>query len=116
MWSDDDRGFLARLERAELGHREFGHREHLRAVWLYLRDRPLGAALDAMRDGLRRLSAAHGNPERYDEALTRAWVELVAEAMARDGAGADFDALLAANPELLEKEAGARRARFQRPL
>jgi hypothetical protein len=115
MWRDEDRGFLARLERAELGHHEFGHREHLRAAWLYLRDRPLEAALDAMRDALRRLSAAHGRPERYDEALTRAWVELVAEAMARDSASANFDALLAAHPELLEKETGARRARLRRP-
>lgn len=113
MWSDDDRGFLERLERAELGHHEFGHREHVRAAWLYLQDRPLEAALDAMRDALRRISAAHGSPERYDEALTRAWVELVAEAMARDGASAGFDALLAANPELLEKETGARRANLR---
>lgn len=115
MWSEEERSFLARLKRAELGHHEFGHREHVRAAWLYLRDRPLEAALDAMRDALRRLSAAHGNPERYDEALTRAWVELVAEAMARDGASSDFDALLATNPELLEKETGARRVNLRRP-
>jgi hypothetical protein len=115
MWSEDERSFLARLERAELGHHEFGHREHVRAAWLYLRDRPLEAALDAMRDALRRLSAAHGNPERYDEALTRAWVELVAEAMARDGAAADFAAFLAANPQLLDRRVGDERARLRRP-
>ncbi|HEX5757803.1 MAG TPA: hypothetical protein VF121_01270 [Thermoanaerobaculia bacterium] len=114
MWSDDDARFVARFEAAALGHHEFGHREHLRVAWLYLQRHALEEALGAVRRGLRRISAAHGDPERYDEALTRAWVELVAEAMAGNGGG-DFSTLLAAHPELLERETGTRRATLRTP-
>ena len=99
--------FLARFEAAAFGAAEYGHRDHVRTVWLYLRRCGREQAEAAVRDGIRRLSAAHGAPGRYHETLTRAWIALVADAAA-DLPGADFEEVLLVRPELLDKGAPLR--------
>lgn len=99
-----DTEFLARFEAAALGADEYAHRDHLRTVWLYLRQRGREGAESAVRDGIRRLSAAHGAPGRYHETLTRAWIALIASAAGESGETGDFAALLRAHPGLLDRE------------
>ena len=54
--------FLARFEAAALGGDEYAHRDHLRTVWLYLRQRGREEAESAVRDGIRRLSPPMARP------------------------------------------------------
>ena len=57
----------------------FKHKDHLVvAVW-YVHNLGREAALDRMRAGLMRFISHHGvNPEKYNEEVTRLWIERVA--------------------------------------
>jgi hypothetical protein len=98
--SDD--AFLARFERAGFAAHEFPHRAHLRMAYLYVRRLGPVAAADRVAAGILHLATAHGHRARYNETLSRAWVQVVALAMQRTGAES-FEALLAAHPALLDK-------------
>jgi hypothetical protein len=54
-------------------------------------------------DGTRRNCEALDVPDRFDEALTRRWIDVVAGALADDAAG-DVEAFLRANPELARSD------------
>ena len=96
-----DREFLAALESCTLPAAQFRHRDHLRAGWAYLESMPFGAALDRMREALRRYAASHGQPERYHETITVAYMSLLqTHRMLRP---ADtWEDFVAANPALFE--------------
>jgi hypothetical protein len=74
-------------------------------------------AVARAREGLRRLAAAAGVPDRYHGTLTTAWARVVAHhAVASRDLG--FDAFVAAHPRLLERDlllAHYRRERLFRP-
>ena len=61
----------------------FKHREHLTvAVW-YLQTMDTKAAVERMRTGLLRFVDHHGVPrEKYNEAVTVYWIDLIAEKLA----------------------------------
>jgi hypothetical protein len=96
-----DEAFLARFEAASLD--SFGHRDHLRVVFAYARRGGVEHAVARAREGLRRFAAAHGEPGRYHETLTTAWARVVGHHALRAGED-DFDAFLAAHPQLLERD------------
>jgi hypothetical protein len=98
--SDD--AFLAALDRCELGAHEFPHRAHLRLAFLCVQRHGAAAAEEHAGNAIRRLATSHGHAAKYNDTLSRAWVRVVAHAMARHS-GAGFDALLAAHPQLLDK-------------
>jgi hypothetical protein len=102
MSSMTDEEFLATFERGGFSAVEFPHRAHLRMAYLYIRQLGPASAADRLTTGIRRLAAAHGHVDRYHETLTRAWVDVVALAMARTRAET-FEELLARHPELLDK-------------
>jgi hypothetical protein len=96
-----DEVFLGRFEAASL--ESFGHRDHLRVAFAYARRGGVEHAVARAREGLRRFTAAHGQPGRYHETLTTAWARVVGH----DAMGAsedDFEAFLAAYPRLLERD------------
>jgi hypothetical protein len=96
-----DDTFLARFEAGSL--QSFDHRDHLRVAFAYARRGGVEHAVDRARRGLRHLTAAHGEPERYHETLTTAWARVIAHhALAHTDRG--FDAFLAAHPRLLDRE------------
>ena len=97
---DDE--FLAGFERADFAAHEFPHRAHLRMAYLYVRRLGATAAADRVAAGILHLAATHGHRAKYNETLSRAWVQVVALAMERTEAES-FDALLAAHPALLDK-------------
>lgn len=100
--SDGD--FVSALEGCRLSNESFHHRDHLRLAWLYLRRHgPAGARL-RIAESIRRFAAHHGSPDRYHETITQAWLLLIAEAASRASGHADFDAVLAAFPDLLDKD------------
>ena len=118
-----DDAFLDRFETGRL--HSFDHRDHLRVAFAYARRGGVEHAVDRARHGLRHLTAAHGEPERYHETLTTAWARVVAH-HARDHAHG-FDDFLAAHPQLLRRDlllehysrqrlfSAAARARFVEP-
>lgn len=100
-----DAEFLAAFRVQAFTAPEWTHRCHVRCAYLLLREQPLERAMDALREGIRLLNRAHGlveTPERgYHETVTRAWLCVIASAMASRGPGEDFEAFIAQHPHLL---------------
>jgi hypothetical protein len=88
------------FESATLDPARFHHREHLYVAWCYLSSLPLEDALARYVRHLRELTSALGVPDKFHATVTWAYVLLLHAAMDR-APGATFDALLEANPALL---------------
>ncbi len=90
-----------------LTHAEWTHVAHLRVAWTHVTRYPLDEAHLRMRAAIVRLNERHGlveSPERgYFETLTYAWLALVAHAH-RSSPLTTSEALLAAHPEVLDRE------------
>jgi hypothetical protein len=97
----DDDAFLAAFEAGALQHHGFGHRDHLRMAWLYIRRYGPDQAVRRAETGLRALAAAHGHPERYSATRTAVWVTLVAHHLA-EAPELGFGEFLERFPRLLD--------------
>lgn len=97
--TDDE--LTAAFEACSLDPSLFGHREHVRLTWIYLRRHAHVEALQRLTTGLRRYVAAVGAAAKYHETITWAWFALVAERVAADPE-LGWDAFAAAHPELFE--------------
>ena len=107
-----DNAFLAAFETQSLPSAEWAHRAHVKVAFLYLREMPLGAALDRVRAGIRAYNAAHAVPESptsgYNETTTVAFVRLVAATMAAYGDAfptPTADAFCEVHPQLMTRNA-----------
>ena len=80
----------------------FGHREHLRLAWRYLRATDTARAKFWMGASIRCVAAAHGTPEKYHETLIVAWTRLVAAHLG-SGDTSDFGEFMADNPRLFDR-------------
>lgn len=76
----------------------FHHRDHLRVTFLYLRQFGEEGTRERLGPAILRYAAARNGAQKYHETITQAWIRLVAAAQADD-----FEAMLAANPQLLDK-------------
>jgi hypothetical protein len=95
---DEDRRVLHEI----LGRGEgFGHREHVELAWRLLAVHGAGRAGDAVAAAIRQVAAAHGQPARFHETITRSWVRCVAVHRERWPA-ATFGEFLDRNPRLLD--------------
>lgn len=76
----------ARFRAALVPHAEWTHRAHLTVGAWHVRHHGADAALAMLRAGIRALNDAHGTPNSttrgYHETITRAYVTLLAEALA----------------------------------
>lgn len=95
-----DTQFLQALESCTLPAADFGHRNHVRAAYLYLSRFSFGAAIDAMCGTLKRYVAHLGRAERYHETVTIAFMTLV-NAHRRESAE-PWEEFIARNPQLLD--------------
>jgi hypothetical protein len=84
---------------------DFHHADHVRLTLVYLARHGRDEALRRMTDGVRRLSAHDGHPEKFHLTMTRAWVDLLEAARVAHRDAADPAALVAACPSLLDKDA-----------
>jgi N-formylglutamate deformylase len=92
------------FEEARVDGATFRHREHLRVAWCYLQVMPLEEALARYVRYLGALVVALGVPDKLHRTMTWAWLALLDDA--RDRAPhLGFDELLAANPQLLARDA-----------
>lgn len=85
----------------------FDHRTHVLLAWHLVRRHPLGEAMCRMRSALRRLSLLAGQPDKYDETLTRAWMVTIADRTV-DAADRPFERFVADNGDLMTREARLR--------
>ena len=112
--STDDRSFLAAFDACSVD--PFGHRQHLRVVWILLGSDRLALAIDRLCSGLRTLVAHMGVPERYHETLTWAYALIVDERRAALPAGHTFADFEGANPELFADGLGVVRRYYSQEL
>jgi len=95
-----DAEFLAALERLELPAKEFGHTAHVRAAYLYLCAGEFAEALARMRRAIRNFARHLGQPERYHETVTVAYLALIQQHIYERGDGGGWEGFARANPEL----------------
>jgi hypothetical protein len=105
----DDAAFARAFERGQVSNDCFRHREHLRLAWAYLDGaQSTDAACARVGAAIRAFAQRAGNAQRYHETLTQFWVRMLAAV--RDtsdwaaGGAAEFDAVIAAHPWLLDKD------------
>jgi hypothetical protein len=97
-----DHELAERFEDGTLPPQAFHHGEHVRVAWWYLARFDRAEADRRLQAGLRALATRAGKPEKFDAALTTAWVDLLADAATTLGPDATFEALAAARPDLLD--------------
>jgi hypothetical protein len=98
-----DDGFLHALETGAIPNHAFRHRDHLRAAWLYVRQRGAADAERAMLETIQHFASLHGHASKFHHTLTVVWVKLVA-AHVTHHVDATFDELLNLDGRLLDKE------------
>src|ERR1700694_4550047 len=116
-----DEQFLAAFEAEKIANQDFHHRDHLRLAWIQIRRLGQERASDTVAGAIRRFAVHHGHADRYQETMTRFWVRVVGMGVTRHprqlpvswgawvGRGTPlpptlaFDALLVAEPHLLDK-------------
>jgi hypothetical protein len=101
-----DAELLAGFEAFTLPASAFGHREHVRVAWLYLRAAPFESAAFRFCTHLRRFAEAHGKPGLYHETITWAYLVLVNERRHASEA-LDFESFARQNSDLFDNESGA---------
>jgi hypothetical protein len=89
-------------EAAGLG-RSITHLEHVRIAWVLVRRHGREEGGRRILAGTLRNCEALGVADRFDEPLTRRWIEAIADAVDED-AGGDVDGFLRAHPELARSD------------
>lgn len=97
-----DEQFLEALETCRLDASEFGHAGHVRAGYLYLRANGFGFALERVRRAVRQFAHHSGQPERYHETVTVAYLALIAQHLCVRGDGGGWVGFARDNPELFQ--------------
>lgn len=97
-----DADFLRALEDCTLPPGEFTHRAHVRAGYLYLQQGDFAAALARVRRAIRNFASHHGQPGRYHETLTVAYLALIQQHLCERGDRGGWPAFAADNPELFQ--------------
>ena len=105
---------LERFARGEVDPGNFPHREHVRMAFEMLRRHDFAESVLHYSRALRAMTARAGKPQAFNQTVTIAFLSLVAERMQESGGAADFDALVRAHPELLDKAALTRWYRPER--
>jgi hypothetical protein len=104
LLTDADLLLREQFETKTLTNAAFRHCEHVRLTWIYLTgDAPDDVATRLCRS-LLELATSHGVGQRFHHTLTVAWVRII-EAARREHPALPFEALAAACPYLLDKDA-----------
>lgn len=83
----------------------FDHRGHLRIAWILLQRHDVDVAVRETCEGIRRLAAHLGAPDKFHWTLTEALVRVMAARGATNRAQG-FDGFLLANPDLMTDARG----------
>lgn len=85
----------------------FGHRQHVHLAWLAVQRYGAAEAADLVCSWIRRIARYENAPQKYNETMTRAWVQTVAH-HAGNAAESTFEGFAECNPELFDKRLLAR--------
>jgi hypothetical protein len=104
----DDQQFIQMFEAGVLPTEQWGHREHVKVAYLYLREFPLELAIERMRTSIQRLNAAQQTPEAldrgYHETMTQAWMHLVHFTLCEYGPADTADEFYDSHPQLWQSK------------
>jgi hypothetical protein len=103
---------VAHFEGPDLDPATFHHADHVRMAWCYLRTLPLAETVGRFAEGLRRVAARAGRPDRYHETVTWAYVLIIHERMSADPE-LDWPDFADGNPDLFEWPGGALAAYYR---
>ena len=81
--NDDD--FVQAFFDCRLAGNEFDHRGHLRVAWLLLQRFPISEAIERTCNGIARIAAHFGAPDKYNRTMSEALVRLIAAARHNSG-------------------------------
>src|SRR5689334_5060013 len=101
MMTDDE--LIQGFEAASLA--AFPHADHVRLTILYLDHYDRAETERRLFTGLQRFAAAKGVPDKFHVTMTIAWLDLVEDARSTFPDARDVVALVAACPELLDRNA-----------
>jgi ribosomal protein S18 acetylase RimI-like enzyme len=83
---------------------QWRHATHIRVAWNYLRRHAYPEALGRIRRGIKAYNAHNNVAETelfgFHETITEAWMRVVADVIARHGAGPDSESFLKENPHV----------------
>ena len=99
-----DLELLERFEDGTLPNECFHHQEHVRVVFLYLRECPVLEALQKFSCALRKFAQSRGKPQLYHETVTWAYVLLIRERMAQAGRKQSWEEFARDNSDLLSRK------------
>jgi hypothetical protein len=94
----------------------FRHADHVELAWRLLAERPFEAAFAELERRLRALAAAAGRPEKYDAAMTRAYLQIIDERRRDPGIEEAWAAFVARNGDLFADGAALVAAMLARVL
>ena len=78
-----------------LAEEEFDHAGHVRAAYLYLQSGDFVESLERMRRAIRNYAGSLGNPDRYHETITVAYVALIQQVLYERGHGSSWSGVRA---------------------
>lgn len=102
--TDDE--LVQAFETATLAGDAFPHEAHVRVAWYYLTRYPMLTALTRFRTALQRFATAQGQPGRYHETITVAYMLIVADRLA-DSRDLAWPAFAARHADLLVRKPSA---------
>ncbi|HET7922704.1 MAG TPA: hypothetical protein VFM15_08130 [Gammaproteobacteria bacterium] len=102
----DDSAFVDAFETLTLDPALFNHRGHLRLAWCLLSWLPLPDAAQRCADDIRRFAIHHGQSQKFNVTMTRAFMHIVGNRMRRMQVGDDFNRFCERNPDLLRDARG----------
>jgi hypothetical protein len=94
--------FVEAFENCTLRPENFHHADHVRLAWLYLNQFDGVEAEQRFREGLVKLAAHFGVPEKFHLTMTLAWLRAVQERIVPEEE-TSFEDWIAGHPELLDK-------------
>ena len=93
--SDEVERLVARFEDGTLPKADWTHRAHLAVALWYASHLPFEEALLAVREGIQRVNAAHGVATTptggYHETITRFYLRVICDYVAREEGGSETD-------------------------
>jgi hypothetical protein len=99
-----DEAFVQAFLQGTLPPTQFHHRDHLRLTWYVVRHHDLATTTQMITTGIRRFATHHGQAQKYHETMTQFWIRIVAHMVRHRPDLTDFEAFLAAFPQLLAKD------------
>jgi hypothetical protein len=102
-----DEELIERFENCTLPPADFGHPQHVRLAWAYLRRYPVLEAIGRFSSALKAYAASLGKTGLYHETVTWGHIFLIHERMATGGADKTWEEFAAANSDILKWRDGA---------